>query len=98
MSYLKHDFTGEDGYFKVETLPRGFPLPLDQTASSERHWRGRLLESRTNKWAQKFTAKDAMVDAFPDTKPKTTNDVTRFVVLSPSYPAAPPPTAPPGLG
>lgn len=32
-----------------------------------------------------FAAEDAMVDAFPDIKPKTSNDVTRFIVLSLSY-------------
>lgn len=47
-----------------ETLPSGLPLPLDRTASADRHWRGRLQESGTSKWVSVSGANDQSIENF----------------------------------
>jgi hypothetical protein len=47
-----------------ETLPNGLPLPLDRRASADRHWRGRLQESGTNRHISVSGANDDSIDDF----------------------------------
>jgi hypothetical protein len=47
-----------------ETLPDGLPLPLDRRAAADRHWRGRLQESGTNRHVPVSGANDDSIDDF----------------------------------
>ncbi|KAF1954420.1 HET-domain-containing protein [Byssothecium circinans] len=47
-----------------ETLPNGIPSPIDQTASMDRSWRGRLFESGTSKWTAVSGVNDQSTESF----------------------------------
>jgi hypothetical protein len=47
-----------------EALPRGLPLPLDDIASTDRHWRGRLQESSSLAHAPLSGANDDSLEGF----------------------------------
>jgi hypothetical protein len=47
-----------------ETLPKGLPLPLDDVASTDRHWRGRLQESSSLAHAPLSGANDDSLEGF----------------------------------
>jgi hypothetical protein len=47
-----------------ETLPHGLPLPLDDAAATDRHWRGRLQESSSLAHAPLSGANDDSLEGF----------------------------------
>ena len=47
-----------------ETLPSGLPQALDRAATSDRHWRGRLLESRSLGYVTVAGANDDSIEHF----------------------------------
>jgi hypothetical protein len=47
-----------------ETLPSGLPLPLDDAAATDRHWRGRLQESSSLAHAPLSGANDDSLEGF----------------------------------
>jgi hypothetical protein len=47
-----------------ESLPKGLPLPLDDVASTDRHWRGRLQESSSLAHAPLSGANDDSLEGF----------------------------------
>jgi hypothetical protein len=47
-----------------EALPKGLPLPLDDAASTDRHWRGRLQESSSLAHAPLSGANDDSLEGF----------------------------------
>lgn len=47
-----------------EALPNGLPLPLDDSASTDRHWRGRLQESSSLAHAPLSGANDDSLEGF----------------------------------
>jgi hypothetical protein len=47
-----------------ETIPNGLPLPLDDAASTDRHWRGRLQESSSLAHAPLSGANDDSLEDF----------------------------------
>src|SRR6266576_3348812 len=47
-----------------ETLPSGLPQALDRAATSDRHWRGRLLESRSLGYVPVAGANDDSIEHF----------------------------------
>ena len=47
-----------------ETLPCGLPLPIDQKSASDRHWRGRLQESGSNRWVSVSGTNDDSIEEF----------------------------------